>query len=210
MRQVVLITGASSGIGWATALAFARHDTNVVATARRAERLALLEREINQLPEAHGNILTVIADVRNPAGMENAVKLALQHFGRLDILVANAGIGHRGSIADANWSDLETVLRTNIDGVLHSIRAAVPAMKQTGGGHIILISSVMSNMPAPGAATYAASKAFVSNLANSLRLELDADNIWVTDVRVGQTTTEFADNRLGRPGRVASRFPDDG
>src|SRR5262245_32244741 len=106
MQQVALITGASSGIGYATALAFARHGTNVVAIARRAERLTQLERQINQLPGGHGEALTVIADVRNPADMERAVQQALQRFERLDILVANAGIGHRGSISDANWSDL--------------------------------------------------------------------------------------------------------
>ena len=122
-------------------------------------------------------------------------------------MVANAGIGQRGSLIDADWADLETVLRTNIDGVLHSIRAAVPAIRQSGGGHILIVSSVMANMPAPYAATYSASKAFVSNLAASLALELEADNIRVTDMLVGQTHTEFASRRLGQPGRVAKFLP---
>jgi short-subunit dehydrogenase len=80
-------------------------------------------------------------------------------------------------------------------------------MQNAGGGHIILVSSVVSNMPAPFAATYAASKAFVSSLADSLRLELVGDNIHVTNVLVGQTHTEFAEKRLGKSGRVASRLP---
>lgn len=204
---VAFITGASSGIGYAAALAFARQGTHVVATGRRAVRLAELEREVNNLSGAHGDILAVVADVQKAEAMQNAVTQAVERFGKLDILVANAGIGQRGGIADASWSELETVLRTNIDGVLHSIRAAIPAMRTSGGGHIILISSVMSNMPTPYAATYAASKAFVSNLAGSLRLELEGDSIHVTNLLVGQTHTEFAEKRLGQSGRVASRLP---
>lgn len=206
--QVALITGASSGIGYATALAFTRNGVQVVAIARRSERLAQLEREVNSMTtSAHGEILTLIADVRNADEMRNSVERAVERFGKLDILVANAGVGQRGDIVDAGWSDLEPVLRTNIDGVLHSIRAAVPAMRQAGGGQIILISSVMSNLPAPYAATYAASKAFVTNLANSLRLEFEMDNIHVTNILLGQTHSEFAEKRLGKPGRVASRLP---
>jgi len=205
--SVALITGASSGIGYAAALAFARHGTNVVAAARRSERLAELEQAINNLPEPHGAVLTVRADVQKAEDMQQAVEQAIRRFGRLDILVANAGIGQRGSLIDSSWHDIETVLRTNIDGVLHSLRAAVPAMRRSGGGQIILISSVMSSMPAPHAATYAASKAFISNLAASLRLELEADNIGVTNLLVGQTHTEFAQKRLGKSGRVASRLP---
>lgn len=206
-EPVVLITGASSGIGYATALAFARQGAHVVATGRRADRLATLEREVNSLSGAHGGILAVIADVQKAEAMRNAVTQAVERFGKLDILVANAGIGQRGGITEASWSELETVLRTNIDGVLHSVRAAVPAMRAGGGGHIILISSVMSNMPAPYAATYAASKAFINNFANSLRLELESDNIYVTNMLMGQTHTEFAEKRLGKSGRVASRLP---
>jgi short-subunit dehydrogenase len=206
-HRVVLITGASSGIGYATSLAFARQGAHVVAVARRVDRLADLEREVTNLSIPHGDILTVVGDVQQAEGLQGAVDQAVQRFGRLDVLVANAGIGQRGSMTDAPWSDLETVLRTNIDGVLHSVRAVVPAMRKSGGGHIILISSVMSNMPAPFAATYAATKAFISNLADSLRLELEADGIQVTNVLVGQTHTEFAEKRLGKSGRVASRLP---
>ena len=94
---------------------------------------------------------------------------------RLDALVANAGLGQRGPFADANWEDIEIVLRTNIDGVLHSIRAGVPAMRQSGGGQIVIISSVAGQVTIPYSATYGATKAFVSSLARSLRLELESD-----------------------------------
>lgn len=204
--RVALITGASSGIGHATALAFARRGTHVIAIARREERLAQLGREFASLPAGHGDILAVVADVTHPASIQVAVQRGVERFGRLDILVASAGVGHRGNFVDASWADIETLLRTNIDGVLHSIRAAVPVMRTTGGGHIVVVSSVVANMTSPYAATYAASKAFVSSIARSLRLELEPDNIWVTEMLVGRTQTEFSEKRLGKPGRSSGRF----
>lgn len=205
--KVAFITGASSGIGYHTALAFAREGTHIIATARRRERLTELEQAISQLPSGHGEVLAITGDVTSAESMQEAVRLGLERFGRLDILVANAGLGHRGAIADAEWSDLETLLRTNIDGVLHSIRAAVPAMRQSGGGHIITISSVVYNLVAPYAAVYSASKAFVTSLAGSLRLELESENIRVTDVLVGRTHTEFNEKRLGGGKRTGGGVP---
>ncbi len=206
-QRVALITGASSGIGYETALAFAKRGLHVVATARRMDKLGELQKAVMQLPAGHGDILTVEADVTQREATQNAVKLAMGRFGRLDILVANAGLGHRGALADADWADLETLLRTNIDGVLHSIQAAVPAMRQSGGGHIITISSVVYNMTAPYAAAYAASKAFVSSISHSLRLELERENIKVTDVLVGRTSTEFNERRLGLGKRSGESLP---
>lgn len=210
MREVVLITGASSGIGHATAKAFAKRGLKVAGTARRAERLDALAETIN---DSGGVFLPIVADVRDAETMQRAVDETVAHFGRLDVLIANAGVGQRGAVADAHWDDLETVLRTNIDGVLHSTRAAVPAMRATGqGGHIVIVSSVMFNLVAPHTATYAASKAFVSSFAASLRLELAAENILVTDILVGRTVTEFNDKRLGQTGRraggIGGRIPE--
>lgn len=207
-KQVVFITGASSGIGYATALEFAKAGLHVVGTARRLDRLAQLQTEINTLPDGHGDFLPIQADVQNVDDVQNAVRQTLSHFGRLDILVANAGVGHRGALADADWDEIQTLLRTNIDGVLHSVRAVIPIMKQAGGGHIILISSVVYNMTAPYTTIYAASKAFVSSLAKSLRLELESDKIHVTDMLVGRTESEFNDKRMGAGGRNSvGRFP---
>jgi short-subunit dehydrogenase len=202
--RIALITGASSGIGYAAALAFAREGTHVIVTARREDRLAQLADEIGKLPAPHGEILTVGADVREAGAMEAAVQAAVERFGRLDILVANAGLGHRGALIDTDWNEVETLLRTNIDGVLHSIRAAVPEIRKSGGGHIVIISSIVANTIAPYMALYAASKAFVSSLAQSLRRELADDNIWVTDMRVGRTKTEFNEKRLGKGGRTST------
>lgn len=202
-NEVAFITGVSSGVGYATALEFARQGTHVAVTARRADRLKELEQAVHALPQPHGDIMTLAADVRDAVAIQSAVNLAVTRFGQLDILVANAGVGQRGSIVDSKWEDIETLLRTNIDGVLHSIRAAVPEMRRVGGGHIIIISSVAANMIAPYAASYSASKAFVSSIARSLRLELEPDNIRVTDILLGRTATEFNEKRLGQAGYAA-------
>lgn len=206
-RRVAFITGASSGIGYASALAFARQGYDVVGTARRMDRLSALEAEIAALPQPHGDFLGIAADVRQADDVNSAVQETLTRFGRLDVLVANAGLGQRGSVSDSDWADLETLLRTNIDGVLHSVRAAVPAMRQGGQGHIVLVSSVVSNMVSPYAAAYAASKAFVHSIGRSLRLELERDNIRVTEMLVGRTETEFNARRLGKPSRSSGGIP---
>ncbi len=198
-QSVALITGASSGIGYATAVAFSQNNTRVVALARRMDRL-------QQLAEAlPGESLMLQADVQQPDTLRRAVDTTIERFGRLDIVVANAGIGHRGALVESEWSDIETLLRTNIDGVLHSIRATVPHMNH--GGHIVIISSVVYNMVSPYAATYGASKAFVSSIAQSLRLELLDRNIQVTDVLVGRTESEFSQKRLGKAGRSSGGIP---
>jgi 3-hydroxy acid dehydrogenase/malonic semialdehyde reductase len=202
--HVVFITGATSGIGHATALLLVALGHQVAAVGRREERLQALVESSDTLP---GKILPLVGDVTEGEGMTRLAAQTLAHFGRLDVLVANAGLGHRGGLAEARWQDLEAVLRTNIDGVLHSVRACVPPMRASQGGHIIMVSSVLGPIPAAGAAVYCASKAAVDSLAQSLRMELKPDNIWVTNMLVGQTATEFAQKRRGIHGKVASKFP---
>lgn len=202
--RIVLITGASSGIGYASALAFAAQGWHVAALARRADRLEQLGAAVAALPAPHGDLLTLEADVRDPASLNAAVAAALARFGRLDALIANAGLGQRGAVADSAWDDLEVVMRTNMDGVLHSVRAAVPALRQSGGGQIVFISSVSAELTVPYAAVYAASKAFISSIARSLRLELEADNIGVTDMLLGRTDTEFSQSRRGKTGHAST------
>ena len=207
-KPVAFITGASSGIGWETALAFARAGYHVCGLARRQDRLDALGAEIANLPQAHGEFLAVAGDVRDAGAVQDAARRTVDKFGRLDVLVANAGIGHSGAVVEADWDDLRTVMETNIDGVLHSIRACVPAMRESaGGGHILIVSSIVAAVHTPYTATYAASKAFVSSLAGSLRLELEDDNIQVTDLLVGRTLTDFNVNRLGPIKRDASGLP---
>jgi short-subunit dehydrogenase len=203
-EQIVLITGASAGVGYETALAFARRGDKVAATARRADRLEGLVAAAKDLP---GEVLPIVADVTNPDDMKNAVAQIMAKWGRLDVLIANAGLGQRGSITESEWADLDLVLRTNIDGLLHTIRAGVPEMRKSGGGIIITISSVVSYAPGAYSAIYSASKNAVNTIARTLRSELAKNNIWVTNIILGQTHSEFAEKRRGKPGRVASKLP---
>lgn len=207
MEKVVFITGTSSGIGRATALAFAKAGYHVAGTARRAEKLQSLQEEIDALPASHGNFLPLTGDVSDAQSLIDATAKTVDTFGRLDILVANAGVGHRGSLVDSDWNGLQTLLRTNIDGVLHSIRACVPHMRKNGGGHIMTISSVAYNLISPYAASYAASKAFVTSIASSIRIELESDNIKVSDFLVGRTESEFNEKRLGEGARKSGGLP---
>ena len=206
-NQVVFITGASSGIGWAAAIAFAREGYDVCGFARRGERLALLQSEIEALPDGRGEFLPAVGDVTRIDDLTAAVEHVIERYGRLDVLVANAGVGQHGALVEADWDDLQTVLRTNIDGVLHSVRACVPAMRRNGGGRILIVSSVVAGVHTPYTAVYAASKAFVSSLAGSLRLELEGDKISVTDVLVGRTISEFNQHRLGSSHRNRGGLP---
>lgn len=206
-QRVVFITGASSGIGRAAAVAFAAAGYHVAGIARRTERLAELAEEIATLPAPHGDFLPITGDITQQSAVEAAVAQTLERFGRLDILIANAGVGLRGPLVEARWQDIETLLHVNIDGVLHAIRAAVPAMQRCGGGHIMIVSSVLAAIPSPYAACYSASKAFISSLARSLRVELSAHHIHVSDFLVGRTETEFNEKRLGTGERKPSRIP---
>jgi len=202
--RIVWITGASSGIGYEMALAFARRGDNVAASARRLDRLDGLVAAAKGLP---GVVKPFGGDVTNEADMQRVVQAIEAAWGRLDVLVANAGLGQRGSITDSQWDDLEAVLRTNVEGVLHSVRAAVPLMRTAGGGHIITVSSVTAIAVPPYATVYGASKAALNAIARGLRLELAPDHIWVTNIIVGQTATEFSEKRRGQSGRVAERVP---
>jgi short-subunit dehydrogenase len=201
VSKVVLITGASSGIGYAAALEFAKRGDNVAATARRADRLQALQQAAQGLP---GKILPITADVLSAADMQRAVAETLAAFGRLDVLVANAGLGQRGPLVESPWEDIADVLHTNVEGMLHSVRAGVPAMRQTGGGSIVMISSISGVVITPFATTYAASKAAMNAFGRGLRQELSADHIWVTNMLVGQTETEFSAKRRGKPGKLAA------
>jgi len=207
MNRVVLITGVSSGIGRAAALAFAKAGWHVDGVARRRDRLDALAAQIAALPAPHGDSLLLAGDVTQPSRVTSVVDAAVERFGRVDVLVVNAGVGLRGTVADARWEDVETLLRLNIDGALHAMRAVVPVMRQQGSGHIMTVSSVVAPMATPYAALYAASKAFLSSVVRSMRVELEPQHILMTDFLVGRTATEFNEVRLGEGARRLSRIP---
>ncbi len=185
---VVAITGASAGIGRETARLLAEAGADVVLAARRVERLTALVEEIG--PD---HALAVPTDVRDPEANRALVAAAVERFGRLDVLVANAGIGMYGGIEDASDDDLERMLDVNLAGTVWSVRAAVPQMrKQGGGGDIVIVASVAGLRGDGNEAVYAATKHGQVGLAGALDRELRREGIRVTALCPAGVSTEFA------------------
>jgi NADP-dependent 3-hydroxy acid dehydrogenase YdfG len=184
--RVVAITGASAGIGAASARALAAQGAEVVLGARRADRLEELEKEL-------GDRAAVIEmDVRDPGASRRLVDAAIDRFGRLDALVANAGIGAYGGIMDLDDETLRNMVDTNVNGTVWPIRAAVGHFLEAGAGDIVIVASVAGLRGAGDEAVYAATKFAQVGLAGGLDRELRAKNIRVSALCPGGTATEFA------------------
>lgn len=196
--SVVIVTGASAGIGRATAVSLIKSGAHVVVTARREARLQALAAE---LVEAPGQILALAGDIRDETFIQELIARTIIEFGRLDVLINNAGLGHRSPLAEIPLSDMKTIWETNVTGLMAATQAAVAQMKQQGGGQIINVSSIVGQRPLPGSGVYCASKTAVNFLSRTLRMELKPDNIIITLVYPGVTDTEFSDAKLGRSGR---------
>lgn len=184
--RVVVITGASAGIGRATAHELIDAGARVVLGARRKERLTAIEEEH---PD---RVAAVEMDVRSPDDSRRLIDTALQRFGRLDSLVANAGIGMYGGILDHTDEALATMLDTNVAGTVWPIRAAVPHMVETGAGDIVIVASVAGFRAGADEAVYAATKFAQVGLAGALDRELREKGLRVTTISPAGTTTEFA------------------
>lgn len=184
--SVVAITGASSGIGAATAKALVGLGAKVVIGARRPQRLKELAEELG------GDAITVEMDVRSSEDNQRLIGAAVEAHGRIDTLVANAGIGVYGGILDQDDQQIEDMIETNITGTIWPIRAAVPEMIEAGGGDIVIVSSVAGLRGAGDEAVYAATKFAQVGLAGGLDRELREHNIRVTAICPGGVATEFA------------------
>lgn len=184
--SVAAVTGASAGIGAAAARALVAEGAKVVIGARRASRLDELVSELD------GAAIAVEMDVRDTDGARRLVDTALEAFGRLDTLVANAGVGVYGGIMDPTDEQILTMIDTNITGTVWPIRAAVPALLEAGGGDIVIVASVAGIRGNGDEAVYAATKFAQVGLAGGLDRELRAKNIRVSAVCPGGVSTEFA------------------
>ena len=184
--QVVVITGASAGIGRATARELVSAGARVVLGARRRDRLDALERE------HEGRVAGVEMDVRSADDNRRLVSAAIERFGRLDALVANAGIGMYGGILDHTDEALQTMLDTNVAGTIWPIRAAVPHFIEQGHGDIVIVASVAGFRGGDDEAVYAATKFAQVGLAGALDRELREHGIRVTTIGPAGTSTEFA------------------
>jgi 3-oxoacyl-[acyl-carrier protein] reductase len=182
----VAITGASAGIGEATARAVAAEGASVVLGARRVDRLEDLAAELGS------KAAVVEMDVREPADSQRLVAEARSRFGGLDALVANAGIGAYGGIMDLTDEKLKTMMDTNVAGTVWPIRAAVPGFVEQGGGDIVIVASVAGIRGAGDEAVYAATKFAQVGLAGGLDRELRESGVRVSTICPGGTATEFA------------------
>ncbi|MBP1631756.1 MAG: short-chain dehydrogenase/reductase [Acidobacteria bacterium] len=184
--KVVAITGATAGIGAATARALAAEGAAVVLGGRRRARLDALGAELGEMAAG------VEMDVRDPEGARRLVETAVSRFGRLDALVACAGIGAYGGIMDLSDDKLREMMETNVAGTVWPIRAAVPVLLEAGGGDIVVVASVAGLRGAADEAVYAATKFAQVGLVGGLDRELREKGIRVSAICPGGTATEFA------------------
>jgi NAD(P)-dependent dehydrogenase (short-subunit alcohol dehydrogenase family) len=187
--RVAIVTGASSGIGEATARALAGRGAAVVLAARTEEKLQFVEREILA---AGGQALAVKTDVMDEASIQVMVERTVGEFGSLDILVNNAGLGLSGRVAELRPEDLRYLFEVNLIGPLRCMQAALPYIPQ--GGHIINVSSVLGKRAIPEVGGYCATKFALNALSDALRVEIAERGITVTSVYPGTTRTAFREN----------------
>ena len=189
--KVALVTGASSGIGEATALALAEHGASVALVARRKDRLDELAGKIGEMG---GQVAVIVSDLAQAGQGAEVVKQAVSALGRLDIVVNNAGVMLLGPLSGGDPSDLSRMMDLNVTALMHLSQAALDVMKPQKSGHIVNISSVSGRGASPLSAGYSASKWAVGGFSEGLRQEAKADRIRVTVIEPGVVATELTDH----------------
>jgi NADP-dependent 3-hydroxy acid dehydrogenase YdfG len=188
MNKVIAITGASAGIGHATALRLARDGESLVLCARRKDRL---EETADAVIRLGGRALAVVADVTREDDMTGLVEKALDRFGRLDVMVCNAGFAIYGAIDAIAPPQMQRLLDVNYMGTYHAVRAALPVFRRQNAGHAIVVSSIVGKRGVPYVGAYAATKFAQVGLAECLRSELRGSPIHLSVVFPISTKTEF-------------------
>jgi len=186
--KVVVITGASSGLGEATARLLSAEGATVVLGARRADRLNAL---VTELTGGGAKALAVRTDVMCREQVQQLVERAVQTFGRIDVLLNNAGLMPQAPLERLQVDEWDRMIDVNLKGVLYGIAAALPHMQRQKGGHIINVSSVAGHKVGPGFAVYAATKHAVRALSEGLRQEVKPYNIRTTVISPGAVATEL-------------------
>jgi uncharacterized protein len=208
--KVVIVTGASSGIGRDTALAFAQAGARVVLAARHEPALRQVADEIvekvgSSLATVSDCVLIVPTDVTRDEDVRQLVGTVIERFGRVDILINNAGVGMRALAAEMPLEDVHHLMEVNFHGPLRCIQAVLPHMRKRRGGQIVNVGSVLSMVVAPRNGAYCASKFALLALSDSLRLELQGTGIDVISVLPAYTDTPFFEHmfRYGSPTRIS-------
>ena len=194
-HPIVLITGASSGFGEAMARLLASQGCHLALGARRMERVQALA---DELTKAHGvKAFAGAVDTRDTASVDAFVAAAASALGGLHVIVANAGLASGTfKLWETPDEDLEAMMRTNVEGVVKTIRAGLPHVRRAGWGHVFFIGSTAGHQPYEGGSVYCASKFGVKAMAQSLRLEVNGEQIRVTSVDPGMAETEFSNVRM--------------
>lgn len=203
-ERVVAITGASSGIGEATALAAVAAGASVSLAARRADRIEALAARIN---DDGGTAIALTTDVSDERQARAFVEQTYERLGRLDALVNNAGVMLLGAVEGADTEEWRTMIHANLFGVLYCTHAAFPVMKDQGGGHIVNVSSVAGRVASAGSAVYNMTKWGVGGFSEGLRQEALHANIRVTIIEPGAVATELlSHNNDAIQGMAAKMF----
>lgn len=184
----VFITGATSGFGAAAARRYAVAGAKVIATGRRTDRLEALQAELGA-DKCH--IITL--DVQDRPAFEAAIAAIPAPFDAINVILANAGLAlGLQPAAETDVTDWETMVATNINGLIYTVRLLLPGMIARGGGHVVTLGSVAGDYPYPGGSVYGATKAFVKQFALNLRSDVQGKNVRVTNIEPGLTETEFS------------------
>jgi serine 3-dehydrogenase (NADP+) len=195
--QVVVIVGASSGIGRATAVLFAREGAKVVAAARREDRLQSLK---DELAREQRDITVRRADASSVEDMQQLAQAALEQFGRIDILVYASGTNTRDRAMERLTPEIwNSLIDTNLNGAFYATHGVLPSMRKAGSGHLIYISSISGLLADVSGAAYQASKRGVLGLAHAIRMEEKQNGIRTCAICPGLINTELLDKRPVRP-----------
>ena len=200
--RVIAITGASAGIGRATAMRVARDGAAVAICARRRETL---ESAAAGIAAAGGRALAVVADVTSEADMTRFVAQTVERFGRLDVMMCNAGFGVAGAIDDVTSEQMRRLVDVNFMGTFYAARAALAVFRQQNAGHLIVISSIVGKRGVPYMGAYAATKFAQVGMAECLRAEVAGSPIHVTVVCPTSTTSEFFEVMSRETGATVAR-----